>query len=75
MQSLAGRADLWTTEGRDTVKARQLSEKVCNPMIREAVEEAERILSEKGIFKGLIWSLICNTSVLKEVGFSNPTGI
>lgn len=45
-------ADLWTTEGRDTVKARQLSEKVCNPMIREAVKEAERILSEKGIFKG-----------------------
>ncbi len=45
-------ADLWTMEGRDMVKARQLSEKVCNPMIREAVKEAERILSEKGIFKG-----------------------
>ena len=43
-------ADLWTTEGRDIVKAGQLSEKVCNPMIHKAVEEAERILSEKGKF-------------------------
>jgi len=42
--------DLWTEEGRDMVKARQLSEKVCNSMIHKAVEEAERILNEKGRF-------------------------
>jgi len=32
------------------VKARQLSEIVCNSMIHKAVEEAERILNEKGRF-------------------------
>lgn len=41
-------ADMWTQEGRDAVKAKNFSETVCNPMIARAVEEAEKILREKG---------------------------
>jgi len=41
-------ADLWTQEGRDMVKARRLGESVCNPIVAMAVEEAEKILCEKG---------------------------
>ncbi len=41
-------ADLWTQEGRDEVKRKQLGALVCNPMIEQAVIEAERTLREKG---------------------------
>jgi C_GCAxxG_C_C family probable redox protein len=47
-RALLDGADLWTQEGRDMVKTRRLAESVCNPMIAMAVEEAERILREKG---------------------------
>ena len=45
-------ADLWTQEGRDMVAARNLSEKVCNPLIERAVIEAEAILREAGKLEG-----------------------
>lgn len=41
-------ADLWTQEGRDEVKRKQLGSSVCNPMIEKAVHEAEYILREQG---------------------------
>ncbi len=41
-------ADLWTQEGRDEVKRKQLGASVCNPLIEHAVREAERVLREKG---------------------------
>jgi hypothetical protein len=47
-RALLDGADLWTQEGRDMVSTRHLADSVCNPMITRAVEEAEKILREKG---------------------------
>ena len=41
-------ANLWTQEGRDEVKRKQLGASVCNPIIEVAVREAEAMLREKG---------------------------
>ncbi len=45
-------ADLWTQEGRDLIAARNLSERVCNPLVQRAVEEVETILRGFGALEG-----------------------
>ncbi len=43
---LLGGADLWTEEGRAAVTAGELSDKVCNRLVAEAVEYVERAIAQ-----------------------------
>jgi C_GCAxxG_C_C family probable redox protein len=43
---LLGGADLWTAEGRDAVKARGLTDRVCNRIVADVVDYVEALVSK-----------------------------